>query len=633
MSSPLPPDPYLALGVAQDASAAMIKTTYRKLALKCHPDKVSDESLKQAAADQFHKIQTAYEIVGDEDRRARYDAQSKLAQLKKEAMERGSRGPVEVRTAAYKMPTGAPRSAAFHARGPERADRVSPVYEERRPDYASDYFDVQAPRASARSDRGYERPSRRTPPAPRDDRDHVQAQARDDKESERARQGEKSRRRERERVRDRDRKTASVVNESTSEDEYERQARRVREEDAELRRARPQYHDQARRHREEATHGYYDGEDRAHKLYSLDAAAREHMESRRRTDSEKRPSPERVPTSKDKVEYIKRTEGRPPVMVRRGSGRPKTLSREESRRGSVREGERRSSLVVVEESRRPPPLVQSMSSPPEIRPPIDRQRSHSVQHDKEDLPPKIKRSETMPHAVSRDSGVSHRKDPVLQKGSGLRQTEIVDGQPTPGPTPGVYSNSQDPRYRYQTEYADDTEFPTTDGYRTEIREPTPASRPRYTRSPSPTQSRDGRDKPRTTSARYGSPQRPQPSRTTSTSYVYTPGQGVESYRAPASRGTSGRADRDRLYYGEIPTTASTTARPSPKPSASYSSKYSPPLESSGSGSARYPKDVRPEDIRAQSGYEYSGGGGGSRRMGPTSRPSYSRSGSSSVYVR
>ncbi|KXL41561.1 hypothetical protein M433DRAFT_72786, partial [Acidomyces richmondensis BFW] len=73
MGSPLPDDPYLALGVAKDATAAAIKTQYRKLVLKCHPDKIQDEAQKKAAVDRFHKIQTAYEILGDEDKKARYD--------------------------------------------------------------------------------------------------------------------------------------------------------------------------------------------------------------------------------------------------------------------------------------------------------------------------------------------------------------------------------------------------------------------------------------------------------------------------------------------------------------------------------------------------------------------------------
>ncbi|KAF2139709.1 uncharacterized protein K452DRAFT_231731, partial [Aplosporella prunicola CBS 121167] len=73
MASPLPPDPYAALGVSKAATPTEIKTAYRKLALKCHPDKVADPAQKADAAVEFHKVQQAYEILGDDDKRERYN--------------------------------------------------------------------------------------------------------------------------------------------------------------------------------------------------------------------------------------------------------------------------------------------------------------------------------------------------------------------------------------------------------------------------------------------------------------------------------------------------------------------------------------------------------------------------------
>ncbi|KAF2860792.1 heat shock protein DnaJ, partial [Piedraia hortae CBS 480.64] len=70
--SSLPEDPYLALGVDRNATTAQIKAQYRKLALKCHPDKVLDPEKKEEAVAEFHKIQTAFEILGDESKRNRY---------------------------------------------------------------------------------------------------------------------------------------------------------------------------------------------------------------------------------------------------------------------------------------------------------------------------------------------------------------------------------------------------------------------------------------------------------------------------------------------------------------------------------------------------------------------------------
>jgi hypothetical protein len=88
MTEALPPDPYIALGVPKDADLTAIRSAYRKLVLKCHPDKVTDEARKAQAQEEFMKIQQAYETIGDEEARQRYDQRVNLAQLRKEAMQR-----------------------------------------------------------------------------------------------------------------------------------------------------------------------------------------------------------------------------------------------------------------------------------------------------------------------------------------------------------------------------------------------------------------------------------------------------------------------------------------------------------------------------------------------------------------
>src|SRR3984957_1672206 len=62
-------DPYDILGVAKTASAAEIKSAFRKLAKKNHPD----QSKEPRAKDRFAEIGSAYEILGDEKKRAAYD--------------------------------------------------------------------------------------------------------------------------------------------------------------------------------------------------------------------------------------------------------------------------------------------------------------------------------------------------------------------------------------------------------------------------------------------------------------------------------------------------------------------------------------------------------------------------------
>src|SRR3954468_12391139 len=63
-------DPYEVLGVPRGASAAAIKSAYRKLAKKHHPDSNKDDP---KAAARFAEINTANEIIGDEDKRKQFD--------------------------------------------------------------------------------------------------------------------------------------------------------------------------------------------------------------------------------------------------------------------------------------------------------------------------------------------------------------------------------------------------------------------------------------------------------------------------------------------------------------------------------------------------------------------------------
>jgi DnaJ family protein A protein 2 len=57
---------YEVLGVEKTASAAVIKKAYRKKALRMHPDKGGD-------VEEFKKLQAAYEVLSDEEKRPLYD--------------------------------------------------------------------------------------------------------------------------------------------------------------------------------------------------------------------------------------------------------------------------------------------------------------------------------------------------------------------------------------------------------------------------------------------------------------------------------------------------------------------------------------------------------------------------------
>jgi DnaJ-class molecular chaperone len=64
-------DHYKTLGVAAEASAAEIKKAYRNLAKKYHPDSTGGDKAKES---RFKEISQAYDVVGDADKRAKYDA-------------------------------------------------------------------------------------------------------------------------------------------------------------------------------------------------------------------------------------------------------------------------------------------------------------------------------------------------------------------------------------------------------------------------------------------------------------------------------------------------------------------------------------------------------------------------------
>lgn len=643
MSSPLPPDPYAALGLAKDATAAQIKTTYRKLALKCHPDKVSDESQKTRAADEFHRIQQAYEILGDEDRKSRYDVQVRLAELRRDVMERqfatgttGGRSAANVKTAAFEVPISGPgrTSTAFTAKDSER------VFEERKPakGYESeDYF--PATKGATRKHSDYDRTAKKTSPRDRDDRGRAKAYEYA-KENEKTSRSDRRRTRDKETKRERDMKYPHVEEDTESDDALRRrEAARRKNDDVE----RERYNAQSRKVRESPILDSYSASNKYRSLEQHEEEALAHMAKTGRSRGTGRAPPlSRTMSSRDTYPEIRRTRDGAPVMVRRSSARPKSPSskRERTRKFSVPDIDddfRTPRERQESRDRRVPPLTTSTSSPAAVRSARDRAtplRTQSLQpdldpHDYPQPTPQMRRSETMPTSSPR------RKDSTAPgHSSKLRPTEFASGFPTPSTTPDSPSmpSATARPYRYPNADAEDAEYSTS-------RKPVTQEAPfdwergdrRITRSPSPFSPRSSRRPsaaPQPPLINTKVPLSPHPSMDTPSGYSTRSSPGWPLYGEVSSGGTrrtihdySG-IDRER----EREPLSASSSRYKSSPDLD-DSKYSKRYTGGGSSSTTLPFDT---NVRMTSGgypsshYQYASNGGRHRGYAGYGRPDLNR---------
>jgi curved DNA-binding protein CbpA len=472
MSEPLPPDPYVALGISKTADAQAIKSAYKKLVLRCHPDKFPDESVKQQKQEEFQRIQEAYELLNDDDNRSRYDAQVRLAEMRKEAFERQRKGGdahaprPDVRSTGYKVRTAEPSAAFFTAQGSARpATETRP----RAHEDTDRYYEEQ--RSSSRKYEGYESYSHRSPRAEREDRTRT----------------EKKKTRERDERRERSTKYAAYAEDDESderatyeaayrrrshEDRLREEARRKAEEDIRRRaedarrRAEEQRRDaesKARKSRRDADHEGYDRKLRE----SLDDA-RGYIERSKVSAEDIRPQAGRT------------SSGSYPIRRSRAS-RERRSSRERERKGSYPE--------IVEPERRPPPSFEkSHSSPSNIKiPRTSPHRAHTMQTEYEHRePPRLSRADSEP---------IQKKTSAAPQPSKLRESTVAhdSGYSSPGtpetqytPQASAKPTATSTKYRYapasggvSLATADDHDY--GNGHRTILREPG-----RYRqRSPSP----------------------------------------------------------------------------------------------------------------------------------------------------
>lgn len=94
MEQPRYKDYYAILGVPRTADEKEIKSAYRKLARKCHPDVNPND---RASEERFKQISEAYEVLSDPHKRAQYD---RFGEQWKQASQQAAHGPDPFATSA-----------------------------------------------------------------------------------------------------------------------------------------------------------------------------------------------------------------------------------------------------------------------------------------------------------------------------------------------------------------------------------------------------------------------------------------------------------------------------------------------------------------------------------------------------
>jgi curved DNA-binding protein CbpA len=440
--------PWEILGVPETASDDAVKLAWRKLILKCHPDKAAEDQ-KEAKAEEFKKVNEAYKTITEPDLRRKYEDEK---ERKKRFAESGPSGAYGAATStpsrSYNTRTAAPSSAYGATPRDPRDSRDARDARDAREPHAYEYSrspedSYEEMRSSSRKYPsgydGHHSYSRRD--IPKTPRSSHRESVKTAKESERASRSE--RRRREDRAKKDERKFVHVESDSDErgqyEDNYNRKNEEMRNRDRQTQESR-RHEDSRRIDERKSTKSRSDSkyDERANKLYDQTDEAMSYM-------------------------LRQQAAARPSYMVRRTTGGVPSESyvrRSSARRDSERPARerRRGSGPEIVEPPRMPEFKHSTSSPSNIK----------IRVPEHKAPPSFQRSSTMPTPRSSKKDASTKLRGEIIEDSGYSSP---DDHPTP--TSHKYS-----AYAYA---ADGSSRVLDEGYRTVLREPGSSRR----KSPSP----------------------------------------------------------------------------------------------------------------------------------------------------
>ena len=573
MDDPLPPNPYRTLGIPRDASLAIIRSAYRKLVLTYHPDKVPDESRKAQAADKFHQIQQAYEILSDDERKQQYDERIQLMELRAEkaAMMREKGGS---RIVPEYSSRSSGHSPVFEMRAGRRyEDSVPNRQSSEDDDYHSKYTEG---RSTSRkysdqydSPQPYRKTSGRPPEERRKNRDIEEERERERyaKDMERAagRTAQAENRKMREKERKKNRRPVRGDDTSSESDSDTTETYPSRKRQSEERRPDKTWRsdrEDSRRWSSKREEEDYDDD-----LYSNANhyhTARDYIQKSRPSDPEpevRRPAPYR---SSSTAEHRQPPPPPPPPIDTRHAHPARTRGGGDSPPRSA--GRERRSTETVEPSksydpsnRKPPSMQSSASAPSAMKHTLQQlraeppRRSSTLEPVPETKPSPIRRAETM-HVQPSAGSRSRRSDTAPIRSSKLKNGDIHDsGYSSPSTPDSPYPNVSPKQKSKKYQIYDDEE--EVNGHRTVIIEPdetvrrskreiSPRDRRRHERPPMPGRVSTGSRPIPSHSSLYVSPTETNPTPRPNPPFIRTPSGRPAPPTRQNSRGGSG-------LYGEV----------------------------------------------------------------------------------
>ncbi|EGS17507.1 uncharacterized protein CTHT_0068360 [Thermochaetoides thermophila DSM 1495] len=344
MTSTLPPDPWKALGVDRNADKAEIRAAYKKLVLKCHPDKVQDPALKAQKQDEFQRVQQAYELLNDDAEKAKYEQKLKLAEL---LQQRAAKMQQDVKNAPNSsVPRSAPKYSTCDFRTPDPSKykphpsptngkvytHSSGAHTRSAEEMSRSYYDESD--RQARRTASYEKPSKRD----EEKREKEERKRRKEEEEIKDRVREKEREREREKERERDKEDREKEREREREKEKEKDKDREREKEKEREREKEKEKEKERERDREREKDKEKERDREREREREREKDREKEKTAKRNESGTRIGKGKDPGRGRKTAKPEKQRGRRPIRLeRRNESRIQTrLTESEKKRSSTK---------------------------------------------------------------------------------------------------------------------------------------------------------------------------------------------------------------------------------------------------------------------------------------------------------